>query len=226
MNCDQATELLCARLGDELTADDRLALEAHLAECATCRATAEAFQSQDADLRRAFASRRRAVAAVAERVIIQVRASARPRREFLMWITPLLSAAAGFLLAVGIFRPWEKPIVPPSTDHVVSTPRETLQLTLATGPVEMKPAGQDAWQALPTGQAIEAGACVRTPDQCRCELRTADGSEVRLNSDTEVTFQPRSPSTAAGSSTCSAGRCSPTSPKPRRRLRSASNRPR
>jgi ferric-dicitrate binding protein FerR (iron transport regulator) len=186
MNCDHATELLCARLAGELPAEERLTLETHLESCSACRAVGEAFQTQDAELREAFAPRRQTVAALAERVITQVRAVSKPRRRFpVFWIAPLLSAAAGFLLAVGIFRPWEKPTVQPIT---IPVEKEKLQLTLTTGPIEVKSSGEDAWRPLEAGAAIDVGTCVRTPKQYRCEVRTADGSEVRLNTDTEVAF--------------------------------------
>src|SRR4051794_6205148 len=70
MDCEQAANLISARLDGELaTADaDSLALDAHLAGCAACRAAAEATSVQDAALSRAFAGRRRAAAALAERV--------------------------------------------------------------------------------------------------------------------------------------------------------------
>jgi len=40
MSCEEAINLISARIDHELSADDRLRLEAHLAECADCRATA------------------------------------------------------------------------------------------------------------------------------------------------------------------------------------------
>ena len=54
MNCEEAANLICARIDGE-PADDGAAvvLDAHLAECAGCRATAEAMQLQDAALVRA-----------------------------------------------------------------------------------------------------------------------------------------------------------------------------
>jgi ferric-dicitrate binding protein FerR (iron transport regulator) len=189
MDCDQALALLCARLDGALPAADGPALDAHLAGCAACRASADALREQDAELRRAFAPRRRAAAAVAERVLARLPAKApapRPngRRA---WAAMLLSAAAGFLLAVGLFRPWERtPAVQTGPGVVKEQPKEQLRLAVATGPVEALPAGKDAWQAVAGGDSVAVGCRVRTPAGVRCEFQCADGSEVRLNSDSEL----------------------------------------
>jgi ferric-dicitrate binding protein FerR (iron transport regulator) len=202
MNCEQALNLISAQLDGELTPDDQAVLEAHLQECAPCRATAEALQAQDADLRRAFAPRRQAATAVAERVIVQLRlrpadapapapAAAAPgkRRFRLPWLPMLLSAAAGFLIAVLIFRPWERRPIPevPETGPVAKA-KDKVRLAVTTGAVEVLPPGKKTWEAVNGGAVVEVGCKVRTPDQVRCEFRCPDDSEVRLNGNTELTF--------------------------------------
>jgi ferric-dicitrate binding protein FerR (iron transport regulator) len=208
MNCERALPLISARLDGALAPAERAALEAHLADCGGCRASVETLQSQDADLRRAFAPRRRAADAVAERVIARLRTEApaaaapaetggltprRPtvKRPFrLPWIPMLLSAAAGFLVAVLVFRPWERT---PKPEHVgpaqVNLVKEKVRLAVTTGEVEVLPAGKDSWQAIKGGELVEVGCKVRTPAQVRCEFRCADDSEVRLNGDTQLTFR-------------------------------------
>ena len=81
MDCEQALALLHAHMDRELQPDDRPRLEAHLRDCASCRANADAYRLQDADLRRAFTSRRQASAAVANRVIMHLRANSRRAGE-------------------------------------------------------------------------------------------------------------------------------------------------
>src|SRR5829696_377461 len=73
MDCEEAANLICARIDGELPVEDAsgVALEAHLAECAGCRATAEAMQLQDAALVRAFAPRRGVAEAVADRAVAE-----------------------------------------------------------------------------------------------------------------------------------------------------------
>jgi FecR protein/Putative zinc-finger/HEAT repeats len=192
MDCDQALALLCARLEGALPPTDGAALDAHLSGCASCRAAADALRDQDADLRQAFAPRRLAAAAVAERVLARLpKLVPTPRRNGRWpWTVMLLSAAAGFLLAVALFRPWERTPPTKTAPEVVrkEEPKEQLRLAVATGPVEALPAGKDTWEAVPGGGSVEVGCRVRTPAGVRCEFRCADGSEVRLNSDSELSL--------------------------------------
>jgi ferric-dicitrate binding protein FerR (iron transport regulator)/tetratricopeptide (TPR) repeat protein len=108
VNCEQALHLISARLDRELTDDDRPALEAHLRDCPACAAAAEAFQAQDANLRRAFAPRREALAAVEDRIITRLRLGSHfaPRRR--LWfdwrLHALLAAAAGIVVLLYL---WE-----------------------------------------------------------------------------------------------------------------------
>src|SRR5436305_13911504 len=75
MNCDQARDLVSARLDEKVPSSEHMPLDAHLQECASCRARADAFRHQDTELRRAFLPRRQAALAVAERVIAQMRSA-------------------------------------------------------------------------------------------------------------------------------------------------------
>jgi hypothetical protein len=187
VDCAQALPVISARLDGELQPGDAGDLDAHLSACPACRAAADAFRLQHADLRRAFAPRRAAAVRVAERVVDRLRSVPVPRpRPRLRWLPMLLSAAAGFLLAVVVFRPWQRPQPVEHPTGSDAPPRPVLLLTLATGAVDVCAPGQETWQQLPSGGTVEAGARVRTPPQVRCEFRCPDGTEVRLNGDTEV----------------------------------------
>lgn len=63
-----------------------------------------------------------------------------------------------------------------------------VQLTLTTGQVEALPPGVATWRPLRREERVEPGSRVRTAPQARCEFRTADGSEIRLNGGSEVVF--------------------------------------
>src|SRR5690242_15099445 len=115
MHCEEYLLQLNARHDGELSGQASAALEAHLSECSSCRAAAEGFESIDADLRRSFAPRRAAAAALTERVLAEVRALAdaaptpAPRRtprfgelSLAEWGRTLLASAAGFLLALAL----------------------------------------------------------------------------------------------------------------------------
>jgi hypothetical protein len=195
MDCEQARTQISARLDREIGPDEQTALEAHLAQCAECRELAADLALQDADLRRAFATRRQAAEAVAERVIGQLRPATRPSVFRASWLAMLVSAAAGFLLAAVIFRPWQgvppttngKPIGHGSVAH--ASQKSVAQLAYASGPIEMLRSGEREWTRMQTGEAVDEGTRVRTGPAGRCEFRTLDGSLVRCNDGTELLFQ-------------------------------------
>jgi len=188
----------------ELQPDDRPRLEAHLRDCASCRASADAYRLQDADLRRAFTLRRQASATVANRVIMHLGANSRPRRRAFPWLAVALSAAAGFLIAVLLFRPWTKTAEqgPTNSNDLAVRPEikmpqlgpETILLALATNADQACEAllpGETVWTTLKKGAAIGIGTRVRTGPDARCEFHTPDGSEVRLDGGTELVFTER-----------------------------------
>jgi ferric-dicitrate binding protein FerR (iron transport regulator) len=194
MDCEQAQSYLVADMDRELSRDDRACLEAHLQGCAGCRATTTAFRQQDAELRRAFGPRRQAATRVANRVIADLGLAA-PRTRRLPWFAMVASAAAGFLLAAVLFRPWQagqpRPPLPVPVDEesAPSVPAlELAQLAVASQAVQIMLPGENQWQPLKAGGSVQVGTRVRTPANVRCEFTTLDGSEVRLNGGTELVF--------------------------------------
>src|SRR5947209_5121025 len=165
MNCEQARVLISARLDREIQPDDLAPLDAHVAQCASCQAAAEALQAQDADLRRAFLPRRQAAAAVAERVIGQLQATPVSARKQsgrlhgrgwrLAWVVTATAAAACLAL---LLPSWLHKPTPPTTPtdeparanaHPARDPRGTLT-------PRPRPAAPDA-QRVAVGQAIRTG---------------------------------------------------------------------
>jgi ferric-dicitrate binding protein FerR (iron transport regulator) len=226
MECEHAIQLISADLDGEISADDRPVLDAHLATCESCRASAQAMRLQDGVLRRAFAPDRKAADALADRVISQLRPlnPATPTLR-IQWVPVLFAAAAGFLAAVLVFRPWasisthvadavspavdegpttnanepsanspndggkELPLPPAVTvDHPPINKNMKTQLVFAKGAIEMLPPGETDWRPIATGGTIDPATRVRTDASGRCEFRTPDGSEVRLNGNTELVF--------------------------------------
>jgi hypothetical protein len=192
MNCEIATNLISSRIDGEISAADQSLLDEHLATCAGCRATMDVLSAQDSDLTRAFAPRRQAATAVADAAIARIHReqvqSLRPRR--FGFLTMLVSAAAGFALALLIIRPWQKPtagpIGPITTTQQVPTTPAIAHLALATGAIEVQPPGKTTWEVMPTGAAIAPNSKIRTPDKVRCEVVMADQSTIRLNYNSEV----------------------------------------
>jgi diguanylate cyclase (GGDEF)-like protein len=103
MDCQEAAALISARIDAELNDADRARLDAHLAECADCRAREEAFRRQHEALRGAFASSRRAGTDFAEQLAVKVPAmvKARPKPALLLVddepfvLSPLVPLLAG-----------------------------------------------------------------------------------------------------------------------------------
>lgn len=209
MTCDEAHNLINAALDGELPNDLRPSLDAHLATCAGCRTFADAAVLQHEHLRRAAASRRTAADRIAASVIAQLpgrveRVTPKVRRR-VPWLPMALSAAAGFAVAFIVLRA-RGPVTTPLPPQVVTTQptapatqRAIAHLSLATGPVTFRLPGQSEWSAMPTGGAVPAGTEIRTGPDVRCELVTNDGSEIRLNANTEVAIRtPRRFELASG----------------------------
>ena len=213
MDCEQAANLISARLDGEIAADgaDAMSLDAHLAGCAACRATAEAVSLQDAALSRAFAARRHAAVTLAERVhraaagvcttdldpapshrpaVVYVPAHPRLRT----WLPVACgAAAAGFLVAFLLLRfgLWRQlPARTPSRGDIAGrlaeTPAPVARISLATAGVFVCPSGRQDWEPAAAGQAVAADTLFRTDPPARCELSLPGGGQVRLNGQTEA----------------------------------------
>jgi hypothetical protein len=162
--CERAAYLICARLDGELLPGDRAALEGHLSACASCRATAEAFDLQDNELRRAFGPRRAAAEELAVRVGDRVLAEAAPRpprRAPAVLRVSALTAGLGAVVAMYFFvrsqwgpNPRPTPALPlPASRAVAALP--------GAAPDHLTPRPLDPAPAPPTlifGQFVETKA--------------------------------------------------------------------
>ncbi len=107
MDCNEVIEKLDAFVDGELTSEARAAIEAHVADCPSCRGAVDALREQHDSLRQTFAQYRQTATVGAEQAIAGL-----PRREpgrtgVPVWGRMLIAAAAGFLLGVLLFQPWE-----------------------------------------------------------------------------------------------------------------------
>jgi hypothetical protein len=189
MDCEQALTLISSRIDREILPSENAWLSEHLRECAACRATAEAFALQHAELKDTFAPRRTAVGATVDRVNAAVADSRRggPRRRRVkvprkVWIGA--AAVAGWVAAAVILYAvlsWHAgpPVSPPSPMPPWSGPPQGPQakaewLTPRDLPKAARPA------PLPEGDKVETA---------RGERRRAtlpNGSAVFLNENTAV----------------------------------------
>jgi ferric-dicitrate binding protein FerR (iron transport regulator) len=179
MNCEQALGLISARLDRELAADDAVALDQHLAECLSCRATAEAFTLQDQELRQAFEPRRQAAAALARTVSTQLE-PAPTKSPARRWLGPalvggaLLAACIAGILLLRSFFPDKPPVQP------VPGPGSGSFADLKT--LTPKPLGEPAKKPdkVALGKTVETGLAERK----RVEL--PDKSILYVDRDTAV----------------------------------------
>jgi ferric-dicitrate binding protein FerR (iron transport regulator) len=194
MDCERVAELLAAGIDGPIDVADATALASHLEMCPACRAVDHAIRADDTELRAAFAPHREAAERMATNVISELRISNAIKPAQRQVLPVLAAAAAGFLLAVMLLRPWATPTVAPhpvsATTAPISQPA-LATLALATGAVELRDAA-GAWRAMPTGGSVGAGDVVRTGPSVRCEFTCPEGSLVRINEQTQLTFrQPR-----------------------------------
>jgi len=189
VDCQRAEQLISASIDAELDAGGRAALDAHLAACAACRETENAARRQHEALREAFAVPRASAARVADRIARQWQTTRPPQAAQPPWLPMLLSAAAGFLLAVMIWRPW-------LNSDVAAIP-PVAHLGLSVGQIEVLRPGRNEWEYLKAGEAVEAGAAVRTGPESLCEWTTSEGALVRMNGDTQLHFADRNAVTLA-----------------------------
>ncbi|MFT3879963.1 MAG: FecR domain-containing protein [Gemmatales bacterium] len=188
MNCDSIQPLLSAWMDRELSRDQVVQVEQHLAGCVACKALLEDMQRLDQQLRAKLPSPPDEVQQLIDSTLIAVRRDVVPyqQRPWRAIALAIASAAAGFLLAVVLLpelfkKPVASKVVPSSTQATLELP---IQLALAIGVVEIEEQG--LWKPLATGTKLQAGQRLRTPERSRCELRCADGSEIRLNSNSEI----------------------------------------
>jgi ferric-dicitrate binding protein FerR (iron transport regulator) len=187
MNCANCQPLLSAWQDQELPEQERAVVDAHLNECSSCRAVADGMRTLDDRLRCAFKPQQELAAQLTAHVINDLQQPIKISRQS-VWRTALVAtaaAAAGFILGgFALSRPETKP---PTDVPSVQAQSPTLQLTVATGAVEVERNGN--WQAMPTGGLVGCGEKIRTPDKARCEFLAPDGSEIRLNSNSELVFE-------------------------------------
>jgi ferric-dicitrate binding protein FerR (iron transport regulator) len=207
MNCNEAEPKLNEFLDGELADAETQAVDAHLATCPECARALETLRAQDRELDAAFAPLRDEAEALAGRIIAAVHQEPVqipvPRRT-IAWSPILTAAAAGFLVAALLYR--SSPPDPALAEALqrCATIEKQLEeernsaalpplpllkkpmatLAVATGAVEVKTDGD--WQPLPLGGGVERGTSVRTVGPAKCALDWLDGSEVRLNADTEI----------------------------------------
>ncbi len=218
MDCEQIKQQLSEQVDQPLANDLQAAVEAHLAECAECRAFQESLQALDSKLHQAFREERRRADNVVEQSIEKLRQQ--PEQH-----TPLFSSgrvgwgylasmAAGFLLAAFLFAAKPEAEKQPAidnddvTDVIIdsdASPAPTsppiAYVSFATGPISTGLPSTESSSSTTVGadqqrfvfdawrMGCNAGDAVRTPPGTLCEVETSAGCRIRMNEQTEVVFQ-------------------------------------
>jgi hypothetical protein len=191
MNCETAQHQLSAWTDGELSPDSKVELEDHLAECPTCRVCADENDSMDDQLRRALAHGRSESQRVTFRVMNQLTREPRPSmtastsmmlRTSSRWISLLLATAAGFALALLVLPNNNPPEVVGQNPELAFA---TVQV--ATGPIEVAPISrEDPAFVFPSDPIVTVGTKMRTGPSRKCELKTTDGTTIRMDVDTQI----------------------------------------
>lgn len=185
MNCDEALSAFASHLdGEELADGDAAALDAHLADCATCRAQAKEVTATHRDLLMLRATEgcrpQNEMGAVVRREPPAALSSKTPRRNSI-WVE---AAAAVLLAAILAFLLWPKG-QPPETGRqkigqmAAGVPR-VAQVVAAQGRVESKAVGAGAPVVLETGAEVQVGQEIHVGQASFAELDVHGGVRIRL----------------------------------------------
>jgi hypothetical protein len=190
MRCEKALGQLNARVDGEISLVDVAGLDSHLAECEACRSAADGLTVLDGELREGLLTPKAGATRLADQVIASLNVErCEPTAAIvrgISWAQALMAMAAGFLLAVILFRPWKTGEM---EEAVIPAPEPIARLAVATGPVEMRPWKKLEFFACPTFTAIAKDSVVRTGPSARCELELKDGNSIVMDRDTEVTLR-------------------------------------
>ncbi len=192
MTCDSYELKINAWIDGELPFEEYRDLQVHLANCPQCKQLEHELRAVhkqlETHLEPMHQQAAKLVVSTLQELSQQPIIIARPSMLRSSWLA-ISAAAAGFLLAwLMLPRGIDMPQHEVKQEIVKSLPKQPLlQLTIASGVVEeLNPSGE--WRALSTGGYVQCGVPVRTPTGSRCEFRTPEGSEVRLNHETQVVF--------------------------------------
>ena len=217
MNCDDATELLAAKIAVEIEDECHRQLAAHLAGCADCRATELAWQRDDRLLNRMSVEDRTSADRIVDVVIGQLpeqtvtsgkktRMRGGLRKQNQNWQSLALATAVGFLVAAVFFQTragnafvthsGDQPqtLPGPSTDVRHRSPASLAvlaSLVTVTGPIQCRPSGSSDWMSVSDTSAFrcESATEVQTSASSQCEILTDAGCILRLNNNTKLTIE-------------------------------------
>lgn len=216
-SCFNIQSQLSAWIDGELSENDSESVRVHIAECPECRSWEQSLQQLDMLLDKTVSEYADVAERIAANVLNQVNPGVSPvpvrtksqlvsnstkpsAGRLTRFLSPLVAAAAGFLLAWILFGPashdiaqLDKPRSESGRKNLGSPDVEPVlaHLVASTGNVEYRPPDQTDWLILDHASSFRCspGSEVRTPAGIRCELQTEDRCTIRLNETTQVAFR-------------------------------------
>ena len=203
MICERITLALNAALDNELSSEERLALDQHLDVCASCHEKWAELQGLDTSLKAALQPRSTdsATDIAINRLMTEISQTVDTTRGHLSdrhRLVPLSKTVRASLAMLPKKRRSARGIVAVlmgmlllAMGVLIRQPGARLavaEIMTATGPIDIKWSDAEEWKPLvhATGMSLQAHARVRTSATSLCEIQTTSSAIVRLNHDTEV----------------------------------------
>ena len=197
MKCHECVEQLSALLDGEISTDDRVRIEQHLAKCPTCTQIQLELRDVDKRLRMELEPAvRRSVNRVTMLVGQQLESlndRLRNRQVHLerrlQWLASIAAAiAVGYFIGATAHRTPSINLAHVVDDGKTESPDAMATIGLVTGPVEVALPDTTTFLTCTTDAKLDVGMKMRTGPNRKCELETENGAMIRLDGDTEVYF--------------------------------------
>jgi ferric-dicitrate binding protein FerR (iron transport regulator) len=202
MNCEQTRLQINALIDGEVNRQTREALQQHIAHCDACRALVEAQKIQHRELLDAFVGTRETSDQFADAIVAAISnapapptsnlVAAKPSSPFWANLGPIVAAlAAGFLIAVLIFQPWQKPSNETANKNVEPTVEQFGKISVASTSLEMA-TEPDRWQSCSLNHEVFAGTQLRTANDMGAELQGLNSPTIRLDKNSQIAIRSAS----------------------------------
>jgi hypothetical protein len=184
MTHEELLQLLSSKIDGEITPEQQHQLDRYLQENEDARILAEAFQSQDRDLRTAFEPHRNTAIGLVDRVSLQLfsppTSSASSHSTFFSTKRIIAFFSTAALLLIGIFL-WFKPTKPNGDPEVVeNNSSQEKAITLLLRPKELP--------IPPSPDPVNIGDQIVTNSGEKKRFTCPDGSILYLNQNTQCTL--------------------------------------
>lgn len=190
MNCDQVRGWISPMIDGELDPRDEEQIKQHLQGCSACHRYWSELTDVDHDLQQLQLPKLSCARSV------ELHPGINAKKAWLRWTVAVAIAASGLIAIVMLQNHFlqKQQVVESSIDDSTNAPPSSASnvatLIRQTGPVESLVDGR--WIVTPQNNRFAIGSRLRTPPETLCELRTGEGSVLRLDSGSELEFRESS----------------------------------